>query len=192
MILLLFLAVSPWARTHLYLGNELADKNHFAYLDSISLGCMSAIIMKKLTFPKWLNWSFFIVGFSMVIVVLVFKGFVYKSGIADLGLNITLLSLGVSFILFWLHERHHSGRERSFKLLNWLKNMGVYSYEIYLSHMLIVIFGVRLFKGLELGECWLIPFSLLIILGSYLLGKILFLNFSEPINLWLRKKWTST
>ena len=46
-VLLLFLVVSPWARTNLYLGNELADRNHLAFLDSIALGCMTAIIVKS-------------------------------------------------------------------------------------------------------------------------------------------------
>ena len=67
--------------------------------------------------------------------------------------------------------------------------MGIYSYEIYLTHMFVIIFGAQLFNSLGLGANWLIPFSLLMILVSYLLGMLIFNNFSEPINLWLRKKW---
>jgi len=189
-ILLLFLTLSPWARTQLYLGNELGDKNHLAFLDSIALGCMAAIILKKSTFYKWLNWIFLIVGWSMVILIFVFKGFVYKAGIADLGLNITILSLGISFILFWMHENHRLGKEKNYRLFSWLKHMGVYSYEIYLTHMFVIIFGAQVFKSLSLGTNWLIPYSLSLILISYFLGKIIFHKFSEPVNIWLRKKWT--
>lgn len=188
MILLLFLILSPWARTQLYLGNELADKNHLAFIDSIALGCMTAIIIKKLTLSKWLNWTFLIVGWSMVVLILVFKGFVYKAGIVDLGLNITILSLGISLILFWMHKNHRSGKEKNYKIFSWLRHMGVYSYEIYLTHMFVIIFGVQIFNSLNLSANWIIPYSLLLILISYFLGKIIFYKFSEPINIWLRKK----
>lgn len=188
-VLLLFLVVSPWARTNLYLGNELADRNHLAFLDSIALGCMTAIIVKNINFSKWLNWTFLIVGWSMVLLILVFKSFVYTSGIVGLGLNITILSIGISFILLWMHENHRSGKHKNYIALKWLRDMGIYSYEIYLTHMFVIIFGVQLFKSLELGLNWLIPFSLLLIVISYFLGKIIFHKFSEPINIWLRKKW---
>ena len=54
----------------------------------------------------------------MVLLIFVFKGFVYKSGIVDLGLNVTILSIGVSLILFWMHENHHLGKEKNYKALN--------------------------------------------------------------------------
>lgn len=187
-LLIAFLVISPWARTQLFLESDLADKNHLAFLDSIALGCMTALILKKLTIPSWLNWSFLLIGWSMVILVFVFKRVVYKSGLVDLGLNITVLSLGVSLILFWMHENHHSGKEKDYKLLRWLKNMGVYSYEIYLTHMFVIVFGVQIYKSFDLADQWLIPYSLLIVVVSYFLGKLVFHGFSEPMNIWLRKR----
>lgn len=66
--------------------------------------------------------------------------------------------------------------------------MGVYSYEIYLTHMFIIIFGVQIYKNIDLSDGWLIPYSLMLIFISYYVGKITFHRFSEPINIWLRKK----
>jgi peptidoglycan/LPS O-acetylase OafA/YrhL len=188
-VLVVFLIVSPWARTSFYLGNELADRNHFAYIDSIALGCMSAIIANRITFNKWINWTFLLLGWSMVSFVLVFRRIVYKSGLVDLGLNITILSVGIGFILLWMHRNHSSGREKDRWIYLWLKRMGVYSYEIYLTHMFVILLGIRIFKYFEFSSNWLIPFSILSIVGSYLLGKYTFIYFSEPTNLWLRKKW---
>lgn len=188
-VLLLFLFVSPWARTHLFLGNDLADKNHLAFIDSIALGCMTAIIASKWTFKKSLYWTFLILGWAMLLLIFAFKGFVYKSGIVDLGLNLTILSLGVSFLLLWMHEKQRTGKERNWILLRFLRNMGIYSYEIYLSHMFVIILGARLFKRLDLSSDWLIPFLLLNIVASYFLGKLIFTYFSEPLNLRLRKRW---
>lgn len=187
-VLIAFLLVSPWARTHLYLESDLADKNHFAFLDSIALGCMTAILLKKIRPSKWLNWTFLIVGWSLVILTFVYKGFVYKSGLVDLGLNVTILSLGVSLILFWMHENHRSRKEKNYRIFSWLRNMGVYSYEIYLTHMFVIILGVQVFKSIGLNENWLVPYSLFLILLSYYLGKIAFHKFSEPLNVWLRNK----
>lgn len=189
-VLLLFLIVSPWARTQLYEGNELADKNHLAFLDAIALGCMTAIVAKKITFPKWVLWTFLMVGWAMVTLILVFRSVVYTSGLVGLGLNITILSLGVSGILVWMHENHRSGKEKHRRMFHWLQHMGHYSYEIYLTHMFVVLFGVWLFNSLDVSDAWLLPFSLGILLVSYWLGKILFHHFSEPLNRQLRKKWT--
>lgn len=188
-VLVLFLIVSPWARTQLYEGNELADKNHLAFLDSIALGCMAAIISKKLTFPSWLTRTFLIIGWFSVILIFVFRSLVYKSGIINLGLNITILSFGVSLILLWMHEKHHTGTAKSRTVYNWLIPMGRYSYEIYLTHMFVVLLASSIFNSFSLDENWLIPFSLLTISFSYLLGKIVFIYFSEPVNSWLRKKY---
>ncbi|MCG8330738.1 MAG: acyltransferase [Chitinophagales bacterium] len=188
-VLILFLVISPWARTQLFVGNELGDRNHLAYVDSIAFGCMTAIIAHKTTLPKMLNLFFLFLGWAMLSLVMVFRSLVYKSGLVDLGLNITVLSLGVALILFWMHENHRSGRERNRPIFNWLRHMGIYSYEIYLTHMFVVILGVRAYKQLGLGTEWMVPVSLLIILVSYLLGHIVFNYFSEPVNLWLRKKW---
>lgn len=189
-LLIAFLIISPWARTQLFLESDLADKNHLAFLDSIALGCMTALIVNKLTIPSWLNRPFLVIGWSMVIMVFVFKRFVYQSGLVDLGLNITVLSMGVSLILFWMHERHHSGNEKNYKLLGWLRTMGIYSYEIYLTHMFVIVFGVQIYKNLDLADHWLVPFSLLLVILSYFLGKLFFHGFSEPMNLWLRKRRT--
>jgi peptidoglycan/LPS O-acetylase OafA/YrhL len=189
-VLIPFLITSPWSRINLYVGNELADKNHLAYIDSLAVGCMSAIMAARLTFPKWLNQIFLWMGCSMITLIVYFRGFVYQSGLVDRGLNITVLSLGVGLLLLWLHVRHRAGNEKDRLIFKWLKQMGFYSYEIYLTHMFVVLLGVVVFKHFELGPNYLLPFSFFIILISYFLGKVVFTFFSEPINIWLRKKCT--
>lgn len=187
-VLGLLLVLSPWARTQLFEGNELGDRNHLAFLDSIALGCMAAIITHNITFPTWLNRTFLVIGWSMITMIFVFKSFVYKSGLVNLGLNITILSLGVSLVLFWMHENHRLGQEKNRIGLKWLREMGVYSYEIYLTHMFVVLLGVSIYKHFEIDKTWLVPFLLLLVYLSYWLGKVGFKYFSEPINQWLRQK----
>jgi peptidoglycan/LPS O-acetylase OafA/YrhL len=186
--LILFLVLSPWARTQLFIGNDLGDRNHLAYLDSIALGCITALIVHRITLAKWLNQALLGIGWGLIILVLIFKSFIYQAGVVDLGLNVSLLSLGVAFILFWMHDNHREWKERNWRALSGLRYMGIYSYEIYLTHMFPVIWGVQFFKYLELGQVWLLPFSLLILLVSSLLGYFFHHYLSEPLNVWLRKK----
>ena len=149
---------------------------------------MAAIILSKIRWSKSWNLILLAVGWAMVILIFVFKSFVYKSGLVNLGLNITILSLGIALILFWMHENHRLGNEKNRIGLQWLRKMGVYSYEIYLTHMFVILFGVKVFKRLELKESWLIPCIIILVMLSYYLGKLVFHYFSEPLNIWLRKK----
>lgn len=183
----LLLLFSPWARANLLPDNELSYKSHLDYLDSISFGCLAAVITSKIKLYNWLNTLFLIVGWAMIILIIFFKRFVYQAGIPQLGLNITILSVSVTLVLFWMHARFTEKKQRDFIALRWLRKMGMYSYEIYLTHMFSIIFGVQLFKWLGLGEQWLIPASLLIVWSTYLLGKLVFHQFSEPMNQKLRK-----
>lgn len=185
-LLISFLLVSPWARTNLFIGNDLGDKNNFAYLDAIALGCMAAVVISKVHLSKHTRRFFLLTGLVMVLLVLYFKGFVYKFGITSLGLNITVLSIGIVFILFWLHQKTNF---KEVLFLKWLSSFGKYSYEIYLTHMFVIILGAKVFKSLSLTEDWLIGFSLLLIAIAFILGKVIFNYFSEPINTWLRQKW---
>lgn len=188
-VLILFLFVSSWSRVSLYEGNELADRNHLAYVDSVAFGCMSAIIATRFTLPAWIIRTFLFLGGSMVVLVVYFRSFVHQSGLVSLGLNVTILSFGVALILLWLHMNHRAGKEKDRWIFRWLRQMGLYSYEIYLSHMFVMLGGVWSFKHFDLGPDYLIPFSLLIILISYVFGYLIFNYFSEPLNLWLRKRW---
>lgn len=107
----------------------------------------------------------------MVISIFMFRGLIYKLGATSVGLNITILSFGVSLILLWMHENHHSGRAQNRSIYNWITNIGIYSYEIYLTHMFVIIFCVKAFKKLDFESGWLIPYILLTIFLAYMLGK---------------------
>jgi len=186
-VLILCLAISPWARVYLFEGNELGDKNHLAYLDSISLGCMSAITIQHLSLKTGIKQVFGLLGIILMVLILYFRSFIYKSGISVLGIDVTILSVGTAFILLYLHNTNT--QLKKIRILGWLESMGKYSYEIYLTHMFVIIFGVQVFKYFRLNESHLIPFSLLLIFISYFLGKVVFNYFSQPINLRLRKRY---
>ena len=187
-VLLALLFVSVWGRTQLFPDNALAYKNHLAYLDSIAFGCMTAILAHRFKLSKKLNLLFLIIGWVLIILVMFYKGLIWRSGITEAGLNVTMLSLGVSLVLFWMSRQAKEGLQKDRWGLRWLRKMGTYSYEIYLTHMFIIIPGASMYHKLELGPNWIIPLCLAAVFLSAVLGWFLSKTFSEPVNNWLRGK----
>ena len=67
----------------------------------------------------------------------------------------------------------------------WLRRMGQLSYEIYLTHMFVVMAAVRLFRAndLPLAQGWMVyPICLVLI---WLLGEAIFRLFSRPVAAFL-------
>ena len=187
-ILIAFGIISPWARVELFPDSELAYKNHLASIDAIAIGCMTAILAHRFSFPRRWNLIFLLLGTALVVLVTFFKGIVWRTGIAPIGLNVTLLSIGISMILLWLHQRQKSGMQKDYLAFRWLRKMGEYSYEIYLTHMFVVIFAAQQIRRQKLDESWFIPLLLVCVLICYLLGWIISSQFSEPLNKKLRKR----
>ncbi|MEO9482759.1 MAG: acyltransferase [Ekhidna sp.] len=188
-ILIAFMFISPWARIELFPGNDLAYKNHLGSIDSLALGCMTAIIAHRFTIPKKLNVVFLIIGFTLMILVMVYKGLIWRSGLTELGLNVTILSVGVSLVVFWLHHQQKARTQKNYLAFRGLNRMGKYSYEIYLTHMFVVIPAAQLIRANDLGEAWFIPLLIACVLVSYALGWLVSTYFSEPVNRWLRRKY---
>lgn len=187
-ILIAFIFISPWARIELFPDNDLAYKNHLGSIDSIAFGCMTAIIAHRLSISKNINALMLILGIAMMVLVMFYKNIVWQSGFTEVGLNVTILSIGVSLVVLWMHDRQKKGLQKNFLAFRWLKKMGVYSYEIYLTHMFVIIPVAQQIRRNKLGDEWFIPLLLLCILATYLLGWFISTRFSEPVNRWLRSK----
>ncbi len=187
-ILIAFIFISPWARIELFPDNDLAYKNHLGSIDSIAFGCMTAIIAHRVNISKIVNAFLLILGIVMMVLVMFYKSIVWQSGLTELGLNVTILSIGVSMVVLWMHDRQKKGLQQNFLAFRWLKKMGAYSYEIYLTHMFVITPIAQLKKNYELVYYWLIPLTIISILLSYLLGWFISTYFSDPINHWLRSR----
>ena len=73
--------------------------------------------------------------------------------------------------------------------LGWLRSMGRYSYEIYLTHMFVVFALVGAFRAagedLRGGFWWHLP----AVLSCWLLGALVARYFSDPCERALRRRW---
>jgi peptidoglycan/LPS O-acetylase OafA/YrhL len=185
----IFLVISPFARTIGYSGNELGDRNHFAYLDAISLGCISAIVSRRIELKHTHLLVIAIIGWLLFSVIIFFRKWIYGLGLTNIGLNVTFLAIGTALILIWMQKRFDSANQTFSKGTGLLRFLGRNSYEIYLTHMFVVILFVHLYSTLKLSGEWTWILYALIIIVSGVLGNIVAFYFSGPLNNSIRHKF---
>lgn len=78
---------------------------------------------------------------------------------------------------------------RSPRVLGPLLRAGQRSYEIYLTHMFVVVALAAAFAATG-HAMWAVPaFFVAVIVISSLLGEVVARLYSEPMNRWLRGRW---
>ncbi|UII77381.1 acyltransferase [Flagellimonas sp. HMM57] len=187
-LVLIFLFISPWARTGFFPENELGDRNHLAYLDAIGIGCITSLAVHRIKELAYYKNIALVNGLALIVLVLFFRGFVYRSGLASIGLNVTLLSLGTGLLVIWMHYRHISGKQKNYWLLNGIRKMGILSYEMYLTHMFIIIALVGAFNKIKAPKEAIYVLYLSTIILSFLLAKYINKWLTKPINYMIRRK----
>ena len=188
-VITVFLAISPLARTVWATGNELSDRNYLAYMDAIALGCIAAIFTKRVEIKETLLTVLSVTGWGLFLLVMIFRTFVYNSGLTKIGMNISLLSLGTALILVVMQKRFLNGQMNTSRLTGLLRFMGRNSYEVYLTHMFVVYILVKEYTAMKLTGEWVWVLYISVILISALLGEIVSRYFSTPANILLREKF---
>lgn len=185
----LMVAVAPLFRTVWFVGSDLEGHNNFGCMDGIALGCIAAIVAKRCNISAIALRIGAVLGWGLLILVVVFRSYLYKGGITQLGIDITLLSLGVALLLiYWHKQQKASGSPISDFALGWLAFFGRNSYEVYLTHMFIVMGGVALFEHFELSGWWVYVLYGSVLGLSGLLGDVVARYYSNPLNLYLRRR----
>jgi len=190
-LIAVFLGISPIARTLWFQGNELGDKNNFAYLDAISLGCMAALVAKRIDVEKWALNAFKVVGWGLIVFILVFRRAANQWHLIETGLNVTVLAIGTAFLLISMQKDFVSDRQKPSRFTAVLRFFGRNSYEVYLTHMFVVILLVDVFKVLKLSGDWTWSLYISVIFTSGILGYLVARFFSNPLNKFIRQRFTN-
>lgn len=130
---LLVLALSlPWTRAAL-LGNEIwQEKAYLPGMAAIAWGVLTALFVQRVTLPR--QWARVVGGLAVTgLLAVVFFGDVLGRLLHDFIMLLLCLSAAC-----WLAAAHGSYRTVP-RGLRWLTAMGRWSYEIYLSHMFVVL-----------------------------------------------------
>lgn len=143
---LIVLALSlPWTRAALH-GNEIwQEKAYLPGMAAIAWGVLTALFVQRVTLPRQLARG---VGVAAVLGLLavVFFGDVLGRWLHDF-----IMLLLCASAACWLAAAHGSYRTvpRGFR---WLTAMGRWSYEIYLSHMFVVLAVTPAYLALSGGD----------------------------------------
>lgn len=191
LLTVVFLVISPFARTiwFTHYGMAEPDHNHFAYLDALALGCMAAIITKRVEFKKGQLFAIAAVGLFLMSSILFFRGWPPVRALSKISLNVTALSIGTALILIWMQKRFLSGKQRPSVLTGWLRFFGRNSYEVYLTHMFVVFLLVKYYRTMNLAGEWAWALYPAVILFSGILGELVARHFSNPLNRIIRERF---
>jgi peptidoglycan/LPS O-acetylase OafA/YrhL len=185
-LLCALIVVGPFNRIAL---DGLDPWQNYAYLscmDAIAFGCLAAIAATSLkTGEVALRWLFGI-GTALVVSMLVFRMSTTVIGVPPAGFNITVLELGVALVL--VAFAGGLGATTLSKGTGSIRLVGRCSYEIYLSHMFVVLGAVQLFKQTGQTTAFVGAWYVAMLLGSIGVGVLMSRVYSEPMSGAVRGK----
>jgi len=204
-----FVIAGPFARVQTH--NELwADYGYLSCMDGIALGCLSAMLAAKVRFSHKSNLALRISGTLLCLLITVFRGTAARLALYKVGLDVTDLQVGAALLVIALQQSFEahttldqppllspSVRTRSavmvrglgialFRSTGFLRWFGRNSYEVYLTHMLVVWPMVGLFfhfrQSLNTAVIWFLSITVLTGLAGHVLAR----SYSDPLNRRLR------
>ncbi|ODU16805.1 MULTISPECIES: acyltransferase family protein [Variovorax] len=188
-LLVLPIALGPLARGGVFSGNELwQDHSYLSGMDGIAFGCLAALLAHRVPrLPSLaVQRTVMSIGLALSLLVFCFRKEVFQWGLTRFGLQVSLLELGTAMLLLATHWRPWSWCACAAGApLRWF---GRYSYEIYLTHMFVVIPGAWLFQRIGALPAWTPLWFAMVVAASGLLGQWLAQGFSQPCNRMLRRR----
>ncbi len=193
-----FVVVGPFARmlTH----NELwSEYGYLQSMDGIALGCLAAIVAGKIRLGdkrKLVLRALKLTGVAVCLLIVVFRGTAAHLGFYKLGLDVTILGTGTALLIIalGLQQQFESNTAPGFwpklnsRLSAFLRWFGRNSYEVYLTHMLVVWPMVGAFfyfhQPINSAPLWFLATTALAGAAGYLVARF----YSEPLNGSLRTK----
>ena len=196
--LCLFVLLGPFGRTVLAGHNEVwREYSYLGSMDAIALGCLTALVSFQAgtsragTSQAAIRMSrraLRLIGGAGGLLLLFALGFsirAYRWGLDRDGLYMTLVALGACLLILAAAQT----RWQCPRFLAPLRLLGERSYEVYLSHMFVVLALFGLFAGTS-RPLRLVPvlFAAVIVCAG-LLGELVARFYSEPMNRLLRRHW---
>jgi peptidoglycan/LPS O-acetylase OafA/YrhL len=208
LLLLCFVVIGPYARIHT--SNELwADYGYLSCMDGIALGCLAAMVAAKTDLSRRANLVLALCGVLLCVFIDFFRTPTARLGLYKIGLDVTLLQIGTALLLIALQLRSeekaagkalpplNTAAPKSLLFLRrvlwqstgFLRWFGRNSYEVYLTHMLVVWPMVVLFQHFQWSINLAPPWFLLITAFTGMAGYLVARFYSEPLNRALRVKF---
>ena len=185
--LLALIIIGPINRTVLGDGDPWPDYAWLSCTDGLAFGCLAALAWHHYrpgrTAARWLLSA----GLLATVLVIVLRGTAQALGLTHFSLNITLLEAGIACLLMAFQSG--LGTRALATGTSLIRLAGRCSYEIYLSHMFIVLTGTAWFArvvGLHAGRAAILLTYAMMLTLAVALGWLVSRCFSEPMNQRLR------
>jgi peptidoglycan/LPS O-acetylase OafA/YrhL len=182
--LFLFVVLGPLVRSRVFNHSPIwREYSYLGGMDAIALGCLTAIALARKPLSRTALWALGIFGTALLIFSLGFSLQAYAWKLGRSGLDMSILAIGTCMLIAVFAQT----RWQAPRVLTLLRLFGQRSYEIYLTHVFIVLvlFHIFLVTGKSLR---VVPgLFLVVILFAGLLGELVARGYSEPMNRWLRR-----
>jgi peptidoglycan/LPS O-acetylase OafA/YrhL len=186
LLLIALVAIGPFARTVFAGENEVwQEYSYLGGMDAIAMGCLTALAVPRLRLSRGKLIAVRAIGVGFIAFILGFSILVEQIGLPRLGLDMTIIALGACLVMATVAQAPRRLPMPARPLL-WL---GQRSYEIYLTHMFVVIGLYVLFTRLGAPSIGVPALFAATILLSALLGEFVARFYSEPMNRHLRRAW---
>ncbi|HKO46382.1 MAG TPA: acyltransferase [Polyangiaceae bacterium] len=185
-VLLGFVILGPFARVSFSQNPIWMDHSYLSCMGEIAIGCLTALLVWRYPLSSTAASASFIVGAGLVCLVLYFRRAIRALGLYDLGLDVSVLALGSAALLAAFVSAPHWSRWAESRAFAPLRALGESSYEVYLSHLFLVIPLTLLFKRLRCSLEFIPLFYAVCIVATALLGILLSRLYSKPFSARLR------
>ena len=176
----------PFARTVLSNHNPVwQEYSYLGGMDAIALGCLTAILVSRFQFSRRMLLTMQLIGCTFMAFVLCFSIAVKKLGLTHLGMDMTIVAIGACMVIAAVAQ----ARQRIPVLARPLLWLGQRSYEIYLTHMFVVVGFFVLFTTYGNPMNAVPVLFLAVFVFATILGELVARFYSEPMNRYLRKRW---
>jgi peptidoglycan/LPS O-acetylase OafA/YrhL len=185
-LLLVFVALGPFGRTVLAHDNPVwREYSYLGGMDAIAMGCLTAIALHGRRLSRRRLWWLGGAGGALLTFCLLFSRTAYAWIPERTGLYMSMVGVGAAMLIAVAAQTCW----RSPRVFLPLLMAGRRSYEIYLTHMFVVIAVAAGFAATG-DAIWAVPvFFVAVIVVSGFLGETVSRFYSEPLNRWLRSRW---
>jgi peptidoglycan/LPS O-acetylase OafA/YrhL len=184
--LFVFLALGPCARSHAFNHNPVwREYSYLGGMDAIALGCLTALFVARRRLSSNVLWTLGSLGVALLVFSLGFSIRADIWGLGRNGLNMTILAAGVCMVITVVAQTHWQVP----RFLKPLLKLGQRSYEVYLTHVFVVLGLFNLFVVANKPRKAVPALFIFTILFAGMLGELVARGYSDPMNRWLRKRW---
>jgi len=163
------------------------SKAYLPGMASIAMGILAAMLAHRLPQPRqWVCLTLQGVGCLGIVGALGFSDVLWPRMGHWMMLGLTF---STAVLLLGMDCRVRGYEVRPLPGLGWLRSFGRLSYEIYLTHMFVVLafngIAVAIGQNLDLGYLWYLP----ILLASWVPGYLVSRYYTDPCDEALRQRW---